>query len=279
MPAPRRLVPRSAPRPERSVQPGALSAVVDLADHTGKVVVITGASKGIGRALAHGYAGAGARVVVSSRDQGRCDAVVREIADAGGDAFGVAAHMGRVDQVQALVDAVLARHGTIDVVVNNAATNPAVQPLLDTSEELVDKLFAANVRGPLQLAKAAVRVMAAKGGGAVLNIVSKAAFAPEPDLGAYAASKAALVTLTKAMALEWAALGVRVNAIAPGPFATVMVKELFEQPAYRAALLASTAQRRIAEPEEIVGAALFLTGPHATFVTGAVLDVDGGMVP
>jgi NAD(P)-dependent dehydrogenase (short-subunit alcohol dehydrogenase family) len=195
----------------------------ELGDHGGKVVVITGASKGIGRALAHGYAAAGARVVVSSRDQGRCDAVVREIAAAGGEAIGVAAHVGRVDQVQALVDAVLERHGTIDVVVNNAATNPVVQPLLETSDELVDKLFAANARGPLQLARAAVPVMAAHGGGAVLNIVSKAASAPEPGLGVYAASKAALVTLTKAMALEWAEHGVRVNAIAPGPFATVMV--------------------------------------------------------
>ncbi len=251
----------------------------DLPSHADRVVVVTGASKGIGRALAHGYAAAGARVVVSSRDQARCDAVVDEITAAGGRAVGVACHVGRVDQVQALVDVVVERCGTIDVVVNNAATNPMVQPLVDTSEELVDKLFAANVRGPLQLAKLAVPLMAARGGGAVLNIVSKAAFAPEPDLGVYAASKAALVTLTKAMALEWATHGIRVNAIAPGPFATVMVKELFEQPAYRDALLASTAQRRIAEPEEIVGAALFLTGPHATFVTGAVLNVDGGMIP
>ena len=248
-------------------------------DHRGKVVLITGASKGIGRALAHGYAAAGARVVVSSRDQARCDAVVAEITAAGGDALGIACHVGRVEQVRALVDAVVERYRTIDVVVNNAATNPVVQPLVDTSEELTDKLFAANVRGPLQLARAAVPLMAAAGGGSVLNIVSKAAFAPEPGLGVYAASKAALVTLTKAMALEWAVHGVRVNAIAPGPFATVMVKELFEQPEYRAALLASTAQRRIAEPEEIVGAALFLTGPHASFVTGAVLSVDGGMVP
>jgi NAD(P)-dependent dehydrogenase (short-subunit alcohol dehydrogenase family) len=248
-------------------------------DFGGRVVIVTGASKGIGRAIAHAFAAAGASVVVSSRDQARCDAVVEEILSGGGSAHAVAAHAGRTDALDALLAATIDRFGRVDVVVNNAATNPVVAPLFDYTDELVEKVFAVNAFGPLHLARAAAAWMAEHGGGSVLNIVSKAAMAPEPNLGVYAASKAALVTLTKAMALEWAALGVRVNAIAPGPFATVMVKDLFADPVYGPALVASTAQKRIAEPEEIVGAALFLSSEDASFVTGSVLAVDGGMVP
>jgi dehydrogenase/reductase SDR family protein 4 len=245
----------------------------------GQVVIVTGASKGIGRALAFGFGREGASVVVSSRDQARCDAVVAELTASGVDASAVAAHMGRGDDVDALADATLARYGRIDVVVNNAATNPVVAPLLDTGDALVEKLFAVNVIGPLHLARRAAAHMAERGSGVILNIASRSAFAPEPEMGAYAASKAALVTLSKAMAIEWAPLGVRVNTIAPGPFATTMVSELFEQDDFRTTMLASTAQGRIAEPDEIVGAALFLCGPTAGFVTGAVLRVDGGMLP
>ncbi len=154
-----------------------------------------------------------------------------------------------------------------------------ITPLLDFPDELIDKLFAVNVIGPLRLARLAARHMAEHGGGSILNIASRSAFAPEPQLGPTSATKAALVTLSKAMALEWADLGVRVNTIAPGPFATEMVAGLFEQDDYRTAMLGSMAQHRIADPDEIVGAALFLTGPDASFITGAVLSVDGGMLP
>ena len=245
----------------------------------GQVVIVTGASKGIGRAIAVGFGREGASVVVSSRDQARCAAVVADVAADGIDALAVAAHMGRSDDIDALVDTTLARYGRIDVVVNNAATNPVVAPLLETDDALVEKLFAVNVIGPLHLARRAAAHMAERGTGAILNVASRSAFAPEPDMGPYAATKAALVTLSKAMALEWAPLGVRVNTLAPGPFATTMVNDLFAQDDFRAALLASTAQGRIADPEEIVGAALFLCGPTAAFVTGAVLRVDGGMLP
>ena len=245
----------------------------------GRVVVVTGASKGIGRALARGFGRDGARVVVASRDQARCDAVADELRAEGITALAVAAHMGNPEEIDALVTATLDAFGQVDVVVNNAATNPVVAPLLDFPDELIGKLFAVNVIGPLRLARLAARHMAEHGGGSILNIASRSAFAPEPELGPYAATKAALVTLSKAMALEWADLGVRVNTIAPGPFATEMVAGLFEQDDYRTAMLGSMAQHRIADPDEIVGAALFLTGPDASFITGAVLTVDGGMLP
>ena len=245
----------------------------------GRVVVVTGASKGIGRALARGFGRDGARVVVASRDQARCDVVADDLRAEGITALAVAAHMGNPEEIDALVAATLDEFGQVDIVVNNAATNPVVAPLLDFPDELIGKLFAVNVIGPLRLARLAARHMAEHGGGSILNIASRSAFAPEPQLGPYAATKAALVTLSKAMALEWADLGVRVNAIAPGPFATEMVAGLFERDDYRTAMLGSTAQHRIADPDEIVGAALFLTGPDASFITGAVLTVDGGMLP
>jgi NAD(P)-dependent dehydrogenase (short-subunit alcohol dehydrogenase family) len=243
------------------------------------VAIVTGASKGIGRAIARAFAADGTCVVVSSRDQDRCQLVANEIHNDGGTAIAVSAHMGRPETVDALFLATVEAFGGVDVLVNNAATNPIYSPLFDTPDELVAKIFAVNVLGPLQLGRLAARHMAEHGGGAILNIVSKSAFAPEANLGPYAASKAALVALTKVMAQEWAAFGVRVNAIAPGPFATTMVSELFAQDEYREALLRSTAQRRIADPDEIVGAARFLTGTDAGFVTGAVLHVDGGRLP
>ena len=245
----------------------------------GQVVIVTGASKGIGRAIAHGFGRQGARVVVSSRDRERCDAVVDELRTEGATAIAVAAHMGHPDEVEALFASAIAELGKVDVLVNNAATNPLVAPLFEIPDDLVAKLFAVNVFGPLQLARLAARNMGERGSGAILNIASRSAIAPEANLGPYAASKAALVTLGRAMAIEWASLGVRVNTIAPGPFATPMVAGLFEQDEYRDAMLARMAQHRIAAPEEIVGAALFLTGPEATFITGAVLPVDGGMLP
>lgn len=245
----------------------------------GRVVIITGASKGIGRALARGFGRDGARVVVASRDQERCDLVVDELRADGVTALAVAAHMGNPEEIDALVATTLDEFGRIDVVVNNAATNPVIAPLLEFPDELVTKLFAVNVIGPLRLARLAARDMAERGSGAILNIASRSAFAPEPQMGPYAATKAALITLSKAMAHEWAPLGIRVNTIAPGPFATEMVAGLFEQDDYRNPMLNSMAQHRIADPDEIVGAALFLTGPDATFITGAVLTVDGGMLP
>lgn len=246
--------------------------------YNNRVVVVTGSSKGIGRALAIAYAGAGAAVVVSSRDATRCQLVVDEIVEHGGTAHAVAAHMGRSDDVETLATTAIEHFGRIDVLVNNAAVNPHALSLLDMPDELTTKLFAANVMGPLQLARLAATDMIPRGQGAILNITSHAAVHPEANLGPYAATKAALTSLNKVMALEWAEYGIRVNAIAPGPFATVMVNELFKGE-YRDAMLASTAQRRIARPEEIVGAALFLTGDAASFITGAVLAVDGGMVP
>jgi len=249
-------------------------------DLDGRVAVVTGASKGMGRAMALGFAAAGATVVVTSRKQDLCQEVVADIEATGGRGLAMAVHMGHHDDVTGVVPTVTDRFGRLDVVVNNAATNPVVGPLELVDQALFDKVYGVNVLGPLLLSTAAAAVMGGQeGGGSIINILSRSAARPERDLGVYASSKAALVNLTQTMALEWADRGVRVNGIAPGPFATVMVDELFAQPEYRDNLIGLTAQRRIAAPSEIVGAALYLASDASSFTTGAIINVDGGMVP
>jgi NAD(P)-dependent dehydrogenase (short-subunit alcohol dehydrogenase family) len=249
-------------------------------DLTGRVGIVTGGSKGLGRAIALGFAAAGATIVVASRKAELCRRVVDEIAALGGRALAVATHLGRLEEVDRLVAAAMDEYGRLDILVNNAATNPLVGPLELVDKALFDKVFSVNVLGPLHLSVAAAAVMAGQGGGgSIINVVSRAAARPERDLGVYASSKAALVCLTQTMALEWASRGIRVNGIAPGPFATVMVDELFRQEEYREQLIGATAQRRVAEPWEIVGAALYLASDASSFTTGAILNVDGGMVP
>ena len=240
---------------------------------------MTGASKGIGRALARGFGRDGALWSSPAATRAAATRSPTSCAPKASPRSPSPRTWAIPRRSTTLVAATLEEFGQLDVVVNNAATNPVVTPLLDFPDELIAKLFAVNVIGPLRLARLAARHMAEHGGGSILNIASRSAFAPEPQLGPYSATKAALVTLSKAMALEWADLGVRVNTIAPGPFATEMVAGLFEQDDYRTAMLGSMAQHRIADPDEIVGAALFLTGPDASFITGAVLTVDGGMLP
>lgn len=249
-------------------------------DLDGRVAVVTGASKGMGRAMALGFAAVGARVVVTSRKEDLCREVVVEIEAAGGTAMALGTHMGHQEEVARLVPAVVERFGQLDVLVNNAATNPVVGPLELVDQALFDKVYGVNVLGPLLLSTAAAQVMAGQtGGGSIINVVSRAAARPERDLGVYASSKAALVSLTQTMALEWAPRGIRVNGIAPGPFATVMVDGLFAQEEYREALIGATAQRRIAAPIEIVGIALYLASDASSFTSGAIINVDGGMVP
>jgi len=258
-------------------RPAPVSPSFDL---SGRVGVVTGASKGLGRAIALGFAAAGATVVVASRKADRCRQVVEEIEARGGTALAVATHLGRLDEVDRLVPATVDHFGRLDILVNNAATNPVFGPLELVDQALFDKVFSVNVLGPLRLSVAAAAVMAGQErGGSIINVVSRAAARPERDLGVYASSKAALVCLTQTMALEWASRGIRVNGLAPGPFATDMVDELFHLPEYREQLIGATAQRRVAEPWEIVGTALYLASDASSFTTGAILNVDGGMVP
>src|SRR5437016_10920151 len=179
---------------------------------TGRVAVVTGASKGIGLAIAEALAEFGARVVLSSRKQDAVDAAARQIRERGGEAVGVAAHVGDVAAVRALVDRAQAVFGGIDIVVNNAGANPYFGPILRADEAVFDKIMAVNVKGPLELAKAAHPAMLERGGGSVINIASVGGLRPERMLGLYSVSKAALISLTKVLAVEWAPK-VRVNVI------------------------------------------------------------------
>lgn len=247
----------------------------DLFDLDGRVAVVTGGSRGLGRAMALGFARAGAKVVVASRKAESCEAVVAEITSAGGEGLAVPTHVGRIDELEALVDRTVTHFGGLHVLVNNAA-NPLGGALTDLTEAAFDKSYDVNVKGPLFLAARAVDHLALSGHGAIVNVITVGAFTPGETLGLYCSGKAALWNLTRVMAKEWASRGVRVNALAPGPFSTDMMAPTYAVPEFHEAIRASTLQRRIADPDEIVGAALFLASDASSFVTGSVLTVDGG---
>jgi NAD(P)-dependent dehydrogenase (short-subunit alcohol dehydrogenase family) len=248
-----------------------------LFDLTGKVAVVTGASKGIGEAIARGLAAFGAQVVLCSRKQEAVDAAAQAIRDAGGQAAGVAAHVGDAEAVRLLVARAVELFGGIDVVVNNAAVSPVYGPLLEAPLEAFDKIMAVNVKGPLELARQAHSVLAGRGGGSIINVSSIGGLRPEPMLALYSASKAALISLTRAMAQEWARDGIRVNAVCPGLVHTKFSAALWQDPAVLRRFLDKIPLGRIAEPEEVVGLAVYLAGPASGYCTGAVFTVDGGL--
>ena len=245
-------------------------------DLSGKTAIVTGGGRGLGHAVALGLAAAGCNVAVASRKAENCEAAAGEIRALGRRAIGRACHMGRPDDVDALFDAALAEFGRVDVVVNNAATNPAARGIEDCTPELFDKVFAVNVRGPMQLAARAAGWMKANGGGSIVNVISVGAFLPGPFIGLYCSSKAALHALTRVMAKEWASDRVRVNAVAPGPVMTDMVRAVASNEAFMQGMVDSTAMKRIAEPEEIVPSVLFLASDAASYMTGCTMTVDGG---
>ena len=250
--------------------------MTDRARLDGRVAVVTGASRGIGEAIARAFAGAGARVVVSSRKPEAVEAVAASIRAAGGEAHAVAAHAGRPEDAARLVDECVAHFGRLDVVVPNAATNPTYGPLVGMGPEVYDKIMDVNLRGPLELARRAHPHLVAAGGGAVVNIASIEALSPTEGLALYSVSKAALVSLTKAMAREWGAAGIRANVICPGLIQTRFSAALWQDDAVREPFLARTPLGRVGTPEEIAALALFLASDAGSYCTGAVFVADGG---
>jgi NAD(P)-dependent dehydrogenase (short-subunit alcohol dehydrogenase family) len=248
-------------------------------DLSGKVVIVTGSTKGLGRAMVEGFAASGASVVVSSRKQDLCDAVAAELADRHGvEVLGRACHMGDWDEIPGLVADTVERFGRIDVVVNNAGINPTSDPLVDITHELWRKVFAVNLEGPLRLSTLAAPVMRDGGGGSIVNISTVGAYIGGPGNGSYGASKAGLLNLTKVMAQEWAAWGIRVNAICPGPIKSEMTDGAEAAfPGFYERAGGATILKRVAETEEIIGPVLYLASDASSYVTGENHSVSGGM--
>ncbi len=250
--------------------------IQDQLNLEGKVAIVTGASQGIGRAIARALAQQGASVVVASRKQPAVDAVAAQITEAGGEAVGMAAHMGDPDQIERLVRQTQERYGGVDIVVNNAATNPVFGPVVDTDDAVFAKIMQVNVNGPLALAKRAYPLMKERGGGSVINISSVEGLTPGAGLGLYSVSKSALIALTKVLAREWGVDRVRANVICPGLVNTKFSQALISNEHILKQVLARQALPQIAEPDDIAGLALFLASEAASFCTGGVYVADGG---
>jgi len=246
-------------------------------DLTGKVAVITGSSRGIGRAIAESMAALGARVVISSRKAEACEAVVHEIAAAGGEAAAIPCNISRKPEVEALVDGARKRFGAVDILVCNAAVNPVYGPLRELTDEAFDKVMGANVKSSLWLCNLTIPAMAERGGGAVILISSIAGLRGTDRLGAYSISKAADFALTRNLAVEWGPRNVRVNCIAPGLVKTDFARALWEDETLLAQRTAQTPLRRIGEPHEIGPVAAFLASGAASFITGQIIVADGGV--
>ena len=247
-------------------------------DLTGRVAVVTGASRGIGAAIARAFSAAGALVVLAGRRQESLDDVAQEIHVAGGRALPVAAHTGSSDAVEELVQRTMDTFGGVDILVNNAATNPHFGPLLSAEESHWDKIFDVNVKGYFRLAKACVPSMQRRGGGSIVNVASIAGLTPQPGMGVYCVSKAAVLMLTQVLAAELASINVRVNAVAPGFVKTKFSSAIWGNPALYEVLLNQIPQQRMAEPEELTGIMLYLASDASSFTTGAVFTVDGGQM-
>jgi dehydrogenase/reductase SDR family protein 4 len=241
-----------------------------------KVAVITGASRGIGQAIAEAFADAGARVVLSSRKQADLDKVAEKIKAGGGDAYAVAAHAGRIEELKLLVNKAVEHYGRIDILVNNAGTNPVFGPILNVDEKVWDKIFEINLRGFFFLSKEVSSVMSEKGGGVIINMASVAGIKPGLGLGAYSISKAGVIMLTKVLAQEWAGMNIRVNAIAPGVIKTKFAEALYSSPELVEEILRGISIKRLGEPQDIVGLALFLASDASSYLTGQTIVVDGG---
>lgn len=244
----------------------------------GKVAVITGASRGIGQAIAEAYALSGAKVVLTSRKQPGLDAVAQSIRAQGGEALPIAAHTGDAQAIASLVEQVVATFGGIDILVNNAGTNPHFGPILTAEESHWQKTLDVNLVGYFRMVKACVGSMRSRGGGKIINLASVAGLRPLMGMGLYGVTKAGVLMLTRVLAAELAADNIQVNAIAPGFVKTKFTRVLWDTPQLYAAILKTIPQGRMAEPDELVGIALYLASDASSFNTGSVFVVDGGQL-
>lgn len=244
-----------------------------------KVVVVTGASRGIGEAIAHACAAAGAKVVLASRKQPDLDRVAGAIAEAGGEAAAIACHTGKPDEIAALFAAATERYGRVDALVNNAATNPYFGPMVDIADGALDKTIEVNLKGYFYCARELIRSLRARGAdaGAIVNVASIAGMRAAPAQGVYGMTKAAVISMTQTLAAELGSSNIRVNAIAPGLVETRFAAAIVSNPALSGRVVQQTPLGRVAQPVEIAGGAVYLLSDAASFVTGHTLVIDGGL--
>ena len=243
----------------------------------GKVALITGASKGIGEAIAHFYANAGAKLIINSRNQDELDKVAAAISANGANCTGIAANTGDMNACKILVEKAVAIYGGLDILVNNAAANPVYGPVVSCEEWAFDKIMQVNVKAPFELSKLVYPIMKSRGGGAVINISSIAGLTPDPGLGMYSVSKAALNMLTKVTAKEWGADHIRVNAICPGLIKTKFSEALWQNEKWLNQFVKHLPIARMGTVEEIAGLALFLASNAGGYCTGTLFTADGGI--
>lgn len=245
-------------------------------DLSGRVALVTGSSRGMGKAIAETYAKAGAKVVISSRKAEACEATAAAIRGAGGEALAVPANISDASSLEPLRDAALNEWGRIDVLVCNAAANPYYGPMKGIDDGAWQKVIDTNLTNVLKLCNLIMPGMAERGDGSVILISSVGAFKGSKNLGAYAISKAALLQLVRNLAVEWGPDNLRANAIAPGLIKTDFAKALWEDPEARAQAEAAYPLGRLGEPEDIAGAALLLASPAGAFISGQCITIDGG---
>ena len=251
----------------------------NLFDVSGKVVLITGGSRGLGRAMSLGFAARGAKVAIASRKLESCEQLAAQITAQGGTAAAIACHVGEWDALEGVVDAVQVRFGRLDVLINNAGMSPTADSLLATSEALFDKIIDINLKGPLRLTAVAATRMGRTGGGSIINISSLASLKPTPLTTVYSAAKAGLNALTRASAQEYAPLGVRVNCIVCGTFDTDATAGFVRNPAVLTEVVKPIALQRVGTAGEVVGAALYFASAASSYTTGAIINIDGGVMP
>lgn len=248
----------------------------ELFDLTGKVAVVTGGSRGIGEGIARLLADHGAHVVITSRKLEGCEAVVESIRAGGGSAQAVSCHVGDIEQIERLFEVIASEHGQLDILINNAATNPYFGSILETDLSAYQKTMDVNVRGAFVMSQKAAKLMGQKSGGAIVNVASINAVIPGQFQGVYSITKAAIVSMTKAFAKECAPLRVRVNALLPGMTDTQFASALIKNPSISAQVMPHIPMGRVAQPNEMAGAVLYLVSDASTYTTGSEITVDGG---
>ncbi len=242
-----------------------------------KVVLITGASRGLGKAMAEGFAEEGAKVIVSSRKLGACELVAENIKSKGGDAIAIDAHVGSIDQIDDLLLKVYSQVSNIDILINNAGINLGLASLSDTTVAMFDKMISVNLRGPWYLSSRIAPKMGNFGGGCIINILSIAAMISPPNMGLYASTKAALASLTEVMAQEWSPLNIRVNALAPGSYRSEMTNSAIQSiEGYEQSLIDAALIPRVADASEILNPVFYLA--TEAYTTGITLVADGGVL-